>query len=217
MPRGCGTSARGCAVGVGCGTDLLRVPLGVVMALGVLKRRGQQGSKMAGRGTGRGRGRTPVIRDRTLTGLMGPTMWQAPRMLTPRDVVPNVPPPDILIPYIKEAGFGGPLEMRLFDYDMPLLSAVVERWRPETHSFHLPWDGTGFSWWKTTGGRREEELCRGEDVLVEGASPRDLEAQRFPRCSEAIRALLYYNDDRRSFVSGQDQQHCFFAMGTTAV
>ncbi|MED6211973.1 hypothetical protein PIB30_078644 [Stylosanthes scabra] len=55
----------------------------------------------------------------------------------PRGVVPNLPPPDCLVPYIREAGFGGPLEMRAFDYDMPLVSALVERWRLETHSFHL--------------------------------------------------------------------------------
>ncbi|MED6110279.1 hypothetical protein PIB30_041470 [Stylosanthes scabra] len=50
-----------------------------------------------------------------------------------------MPPPACLVPYIHEAGFGGPLQMRPFDYDMPLVSALVERWRPETHSFHLPW------------------------------------------------------------------------------
>ncbi|MED6144580.1 hypothetical protein PIB30_017077 [Stylosanthes scabra] len=33
-------------------------------------------------------------------------------------------------------------------------------------------DGSGFSWQKTLGGRREE-LCRGEDVLAEAACPRD--------------------------------------------
>ncbi|MED6173208.1 hypothetical protein PIB30_057096 [Stylosanthes scabra] len=51
-----------------------------------------------------------------------------------------MPPPDCFVSYIREAGFGGPLEMRPFDYDMPLVSALVERWRPETHSFHLTWE-----------------------------------------------------------------------------
>ncbi|MED6139669.1 hypothetical protein PIB30_086003, partial [Stylosanthes scabra] len=57
-----------------------------------------------------------------------------PRMLTPRGVLPNFQPPECLVEYIHEAGFGGPLQMSGFDYDMPLLSTLVERWRPETHS-----------------------------------------------------------------------------------
>ncbi|MED6115806.1 hypothetical protein PIB30_094296, partial [Stylosanthes scabra] len=65
--------------------------------------------------------------------------FKNPRTLTPRGLVPNMPPPNCLVLYIREAGFGGPLEMRAFDYDMPLVSALVERWRPKTHSFHLPW------------------------------------------------------------------------------
>ncbi|MED6198373.1 hypothetical protein PIB30_065758 [Stylosanthes scabra] len=65
-------------------------------------------------------------------------MYEESRTLTPRGVVPTMPSSDCLIPYIREIGFGDPLEMCPFDYDMPLVSALVERWRPETHSFHLP-------------------------------------------------------------------------------
>ncbi|MED6213234.1 hypothetical protein PIB30_091197 [Stylosanthes scabra] len=76
--------------------------------------------------------------DRThhVAGAIG---FQDPRTLAPRRIVPTMPPPDCLVPYIHEAGFGGPLQMRPFDYDMPLVSALVERRRLETHSFHMPW------------------------------------------------------------------------------
>ncbi|MED6158961.1 hypothetical protein PIB30_037852 [Stylosanthes scabra] len=100
---------------------------------------------MADRGAGRDRKGTQVIRDSDINRLngthhmVGVLGFQTPQMLTPRGVVPNLLPPDALILYIKEAGFGGPLEMRPFVYDIPLLSAIVERWRPKTHSFHLPW------------------------------------------------------------------------------
>ncbi|MED6116458.1 hypothetical protein PIB30_100499 [Stylosanthes scabra] len=47
-----------------------------------------------------------------------------PQMLAPRWIVPTMPPPDCFVPYIHEAGFGG---MCPFDYDMPLVSALVER------------------------------------------------------------------------------------------
>ncbi|MED6160960.1 hypothetical protein PIB30_056240 [Stylosanthes scabra] len=76
--------------------------------------------------------------DRThhMAGAIG---FQEPRTLAPRVIVPTMPPPDCLVPYIHEAGFGGTLQMRPFDYNMPLVSVLVERWRPETHSFHMPW------------------------------------------------------------------------------
>ncbi|MED6151834.1 hypothetical protein PIB30_086144, partial [Stylosanthes scabra] len=62
-----------------------------------------------------------------------------PRTLAPRGIVPTMPLPDCLVPYIHETEFGGPLQMRPFDYDMLLVSALVERWQPEMHSFHMPW------------------------------------------------------------------------------
>ncbi|MED6148413.1 hypothetical protein PIB30_052971 [Stylosanthes scabra] len=93
---------------------------------------------------GRGRGGGQPIRDPDINRLeqsyhmAGAIGFQDPRTLTPHGVVPNMPPLDCMVPYIRGAGFGGPLEMRAFDYDMSLVSALVERWRPETHSFHLP-------------------------------------------------------------------------------
>ncbi|MED6159941.1 hypothetical protein PIB30_046901 [Stylosanthes scabra] len=42
-------------------------------------------------------------------------------------------PPQSIVQYVRDAGFGGLLDMRDFDTDSGLLSAFVERWRPETH------------------------------------------------------------------------------------
>ncbi|KAK9983764.1 hypothetical protein SO802_033289 [Lithocarpus litseifolius] len=40
--------------------------------------------------------------------------------------------------YIKDAGLDGLLRVPNIDVDHALITALVERWRPETHSFHLP-------------------------------------------------------------------------------
>ncbi|MED6163873.1 hypothetical protein PIB30_084217 [Stylosanthes scabra] len=83
--------------------------------------------------TDRGRGRGQLIRDANINRLdathhvAGALGFQTPWMLTPCGVVPSMPPPECLVPYIREAGFGGSLEMRAFDYDMSLLYALVER------------------------------------------------------------------------------------------
>ena len=39
---------------------------------------------------------------------------------------------------IHDAGFGGVLSCGYRYIDHPLINALVERWRPETHTFHLP-------------------------------------------------------------------------------
>jgi hypothetical protein len=44
-------------------------------------------------------------------------------------------------PYLARAGFlplARAINAGLPDLDAPLLTAFVDRWRPETHSFHLP-------------------------------------------------------------------------------
>ncbi|KAG8485738.1 hypothetical protein CXB51_019089 [Gossypium anomalum] len=43
-----------------------------------------------------------------------------------------------LIPYLELAGFGSATLTQTFDLQYDLISALVERWRPETHTFHLP-------------------------------------------------------------------------------
>ena len=40
--------------------------------------------------------------------------------------------------YITDAGLDGLLRVPHMDLDHALIMALVERWRPETHSFHLP-------------------------------------------------------------------------------
>ncbi|MED6169717.1 hypothetical protein PIB30_023926 [Stylosanthes scabra] len=57
--------------------------------------------------------------DRThhVAGALG---FQDPRTFAPRGIIPTMPLSDCLVPYIHEAGFGGPLQMCPFDYDMPL-------------------------------------------------------------------------------------------------
>ncbi|KAG8490697.1 hypothetical protein CXB51_013808 [Gossypium anomalum] len=42
-----------------------------------------------------------------------------------------------LIPYLELAGFGSAVLIRTFDLQYDLISVLVERWRPETHTFHL--------------------------------------------------------------------------------
>ncbi|XP_040937995.1 serine/threonine-protein phosphatase 7 long form homolog [Gossypium hirsutum] len=42
-----------------------------------------------------------------------------------------------LMPYLELAGFGSAALIRTFDLRYDLISVLVERWRPETHTFHL--------------------------------------------------------------------------------
>ncbi|QHO49067.1 uncharacterized protein DS421_1g10740 [Arachis hypogaea] len=52
-----------------------------------------------------------------------------------------LPPPDTIVPYLREDGFGDTVPLRDFVFDNSLIMAFMERWRPETHTFHLPWGG----------------------------------------------------------------------------
>ncbi|KAK5811320.1 hypothetical protein PVK06_026649 [Gossypium arboreum] len=47
-------------------------------------------------------------------------------------------PDERLIPYLELAGFVSAALIQTFDLRYNLISALVERWRPETHTFHFP-------------------------------------------------------------------------------
>ncbi|KAI8538170.1 hypothetical protein RHMOL_Rhmol09G0081200 [Rhododendron molle] len=47
---------------------------------------------------------------------------------------PLAPP---VLQLIRQAGFGGVIDLPFISLDIGLMTALLERWRPETHSFHL--------------------------------------------------------------------------------
>ncbi|XP_016706847.1 serine/threonine-protein phosphatase 7 long form homolog [Gossypium hirsutum] len=50
----------------------------------------------------------------------------------------KIAPDAQFMPYLELAGFGSVALIRSSDLRFDLLSALVERWRPETHTFHFP-------------------------------------------------------------------------------
>ncbi|KAI8542719.1 hypothetical protein RHMOL_Rhmol08G0161000 [Rhododendron molle] len=47
------------------------------------------------------------------------------------------PPEELVAQYIRQAGFGGLLDMPFISIDLALVTALLERWRLETHTFHF--------------------------------------------------------------------------------
>nr|KYP58130.1 Serine/threonine protein phosphatase 7 long form isogeny [Cajanus cajan] len=47
-------------------------------------------------------------------------------------------PHPLIVPILEEVGFSGVANLRHLKVDHALITALVERWRPETHTFHFP-------------------------------------------------------------------------------
>ncbi|XP_012481001.1 protein MAINTENANCE OF MERISTEMS-like [Gossypium raimondii] len=60
------------------------------------------------------------------------------RLLRGRTSVWKTAPDARLMPYLEQAEFGSAALIRSSDVHYDLISALVERWRPETHTFHFP-------------------------------------------------------------------------------
>ncbi|RYR46787.1 hypothetical protein Ahy_A07g032602 [Arachis hypogaea] len=121
----------------------------------------------------------------------------APRILrTRRNLMTR--PPDKIRPYLRRDGFEYVTYMVEFEYDWLLALALIERWRPESHTFHLPCgeititlqdvvyqlglriDGDSVSgyiggWEQYYQGRTIEELC--EQILGVVLGPDDRQSQ----------------------------------------
>ena len=54
--------------------------------------------------------------------------------------LPNQEIEEEVFQYIRDAGFAGVFKTRFHKIDHQLIIALVERWRPETHTFHFPTD-----------------------------------------------------------------------------
>ncbi|KAL4320540.1 hypothetical protein AHAS_Ahas14G0020700 [Arachis hypogaea] len=55
------------------------------------------------------------------------------RLLLPRRSSHTMSPPEVPLLFLKEAHFGDAIQLKDFIFDNTLISAFVERWRPETH------------------------------------------------------------------------------------
>ncbi|XP_020208139.1 serine/threonine-protein phosphatase 7 long form homolog [Cajanus cajan] len=47
-------------------------------------------------------------------------------------------PHPLIVPILEEVGFSGVANLRHLKVDHALITALVERWRPETHTFRFP-------------------------------------------------------------------------------
>lgn len=49
-----------------------------------------------------------------------------------------IAPDPLIVPHLEHAGFGDVVKIANCTIDQKFILAMVERWRPETHTFHLP-------------------------------------------------------------------------------
>ena len=49
-----------------------------------------------------------------------------------------VSPGPFIVPYLERAGFGDVIKISNCTINSKFILALCERWRPETHTFHLP-------------------------------------------------------------------------------
>ena len=45
--------------------------------------------------------------------------------------------PEEIIPLLRQSSFHWIMKMRYLKINVALISALIERWRPETHTFHM--------------------------------------------------------------------------------
>ncbi|XP_061371025.1 serine/threonine-protein phosphatase 7 long form homolog [Gastrolobium bilobum] len=85
-----------------------------------------------------------VLRKRTQRAHISQRVWNTEhvrKIKTRRGKPTGGPPtgaiPEVVADYLTQAGFIHVSRMRHIQIDAPLISVVVERWRPETHTFNM--------------------------------------------------------------------------------